>query len=277
MTGFTQSRCLNGVCPWAAAAAFFCCGVVLPGQELEDGLALLTTVDGQVRFESVEGDSQPARLHQSMTLSGTRVTTGEKSFCGLSLSNGAGLVLGPESQVSIGAYRQRPYPASEQSLEYEASVSHLELTLESGRIAMAAGRLSPLSKINVSTPYGVARTHSALGFVAFEEDRVELTAIEGNLVFTFFDTDEREFLGSGRSLRITKQSALRAEPEVRSSAAESGEAAQDLVAAATQASRRVLFLVEGLEPGIPSPRLATPADASTLPSPRPYGYRDAEF
>ena len=268
---------MKRLCRWATAAAFFCCGVVVQGQELEDGVAFVTTVDGQVRFESVEGGNKPARLHQSITLSGTRVTTGEKSFCGLSLSNGVGLVLGPESQVSIGAYRQRPYPASEQSLEYEASVSHLELALESGRIAMAAGRLSPLSKINVSTPYGVARTHSALGFVAFEEDRVQLTAIEGNLVFTFFDADEREFLGSGRSFQITKQSALRAEPAVRSSAAELGEAAQDLVAAAAYASRRVLFLVEDLEPAIPSPRLVTPADASTSPSPRPYGYRDAEF
>lgn len=245
----------------------------LSGQALSEGLAIVTTVDGTVRLIDPAGDQRPVRLHETLALSGLQIITGKNSYFGLSLSNGLGLCIGPDSKLAISAFRQRPFLPSEASIDFEPSVSALSLKLDSGSIAFAADRLSLLSEIVLSLPQGLVETRATLGAVESRDGRARLTALQGSLIYAYPESGGQEFIGQKQGIDVSAFAATRGRPDRRFSEADFHPETVDLIQAAFQASRRVLFTVEGLQAAIPSPRLVMPERALQLPSPRPYDFR----
>lgn len=257
---------------WLLALCVISAPLRLGGQEMTKGRAIITTIDGDVRLIHADGDQRPARLHEILELSELQVVTGKRSYFGLSLSNGLGLCVGPESTLAITDFLQRPFLPSEASVDFEPSVSRLSLNLQSGRIAFAADRLSPLSEIVITIPQGLAETRATLGAVGIRDGRVRLTALQGSLLFIYPESKGQEFIGQKQGIEVSDFAATRGRPDLRFEEADFDAETVNFIKAAYQASRRVMFTVEGLQAAIPVPRLVVSEEALQLPSPRPYDF-----
>jgi len=245
----------------------------LPGADLAPGIALFTTVSGEVRLTTGSDAPQTMALHSARPLAGTTIATGTDSHCGLALSNGVGLFLGPGTSIAIADFSQRPFAESENSLHYEPSVSRLQIQLLEGSLALAADRLSPLSEVTVGLRSGTVRTHSARAGFSVREDALALAAYSGNLTLTVGDAD-RHFIVGGEGLRFLFGAGGETIRSESISAQDLTVPISDLVDAASHASRRVLYRVNDSSPTIPQPVLARPEASFQQASPRPYRFLD---
>lgn len=260
---------------WAAAlcGCWLSATTALPAQELLPGRAIVTTVDGSVLLTPAGGNPSAGILHQTLSPEGLRIETGANGFFGLSLSNGLGLLAGPNSRITIERYRQRPFAAAEASRRFEPSRSELSLRLESGSLALAADRLSPVSEVVIDLPQGAVEVRTALAHLSVEESRARMASVEGSLIFVFPVTGKREFIGLGQGIEVSASTLETGQPDARFTKPSFSPEMRHLIDGARHASRRVIYTVSGSEPAIPEPHLVVPTDALRLPSPRPYRYQ----
>jgi len=262
------------------SCALFSLGQPLSGQalkdDLEDGIALVTSRKGKVTLKSTDEKKRDAKLHAVETLSGLEVICGGGDYIFFSLSNGIGLGVYENSRVRFKRYQQRPFPAEKESLEYEPTFSKLDVELLEGSLIFSAERLSPLSEIVIKLPMGQVRIHRASGRVLYDESGAHLSITSGIVTYDYPNPAEQAFIHAPNRVRISDQSAMLGRIAESNNIASdpSSELTKHLVDAARYASERVVFRVASEEASIPQPVLVAKPETLQQPSPRPYRYLD---
>ena len=241
----------------------------VPGEADMAGLAVVTGRAGDVTLSSPDtGDLRP-ELHGEYTLNATTVRTGPDAHLFLALSNGMGLGVGADTELTVEAFRQEPFPEERAGWELEPSRSVLTLRLREGRMAVASQKLSPLSKVRVRLPVGTARVHDTTGVLEIDDTGTHVTAYSGTLTFLYGDADDREFIAEPQSIRITRQSAALGRVAELTSLDALPEASALLARATRHSSRRVFF--RSGRP--PRPVLVVRPEYHASPPARPYVFR----
>jgi hypothetical protein len=269
--------CLRILLLSCALASF---GQSLAGQtrthDLPDGIALVTSHQGEVTIQSAEGKIRAAELHAVETLTGLEITSADGDYIFFSLSNGIGLGVYGNSRVHFKHYQQRPFPAEKENLEYEPTLSKLNVELLEGSLIFSAEHLSPLSEIVIQLPQGQVQISRGSGRVHYGGSDALISITSGIITYSYPNTSEQEFIHAPNQVRISDASARRGRiVESKSIASDpASEVTKHLVDAARHASERVAFRVVGAGASIPQPVLVAKPKALQQPSPRPYRYLD---
>jgi hypothetical protein len=247
----------------------------LHGDEMINGSAIVTSRSGQIKAISSEGQHLGADLHDVLTPTGLRLSTGAKSRFFLTLSNGVAFALDASSSLHFEQYTQRPFTLEEQTLGLEPSVSHLKVHFESGQIAIASNRFSPLSELRVQLPIGELRLHKGTCLIRYEEATgLQITALDGNLTYYYPEGSERAFIAAPKGVRISRQSAARNQIAETFTADTLPKDASHLSQAAQHASKRVTFEANIDSRMPPKPILIVPPDILHKPPLRSYSFND---
>ena len=259
--------------PYARIVVALIAACPLTAESLKDGLSIVTSHSGTAEFTGADGQSRRADLHAVQTLSNTQIQTGPSSSLFLSLSNGAAIAVGERSSLQIESYQQRPCRPERESIEYEPSVSYLDLRLDSGQLAFSAEQLSPLSEITMQLPRGHVTIRSATGALHYGPTGTKISLLSGNLIY-HYPNGKREFVVAPSGIRISDQSAQMGEVAERIDDIQTGDEADlHFIRAVEFASRRVIYKIPADDSGIPLPTLVALPSLPPLVKeigPRPY-------
>lgn len=244
--------------------------------KLEDGLAIVTSREGDVRFNYPDGRSRQAELHAVEQLTGLDILTEKEEYLFLALSNGAALGIYENSDVQFESYLQQPFKAGAESKELEPTRSKLVLGLKNGSLTFSAETLSPLSEIVIQLPVGQVRMHKASGRVLYDHTGAHITILSGIVTFHYPESEAKDFINGPNRVRISEQSAKRAEiaESVDYGTDSARELTEELVRATSHSRERVLFRTVSTAPAIPQPVLIAKPETLDQASPRPYRYLD---
>ncbi len=241
---------------------------------MPDGIAVVTSQQGSIRITDTSGKRQSSPdLHQARTLSGQTIRTGKDAHIFFALSNGLGIGIGEDSQVTFHIYAQEPFRAEKESLNYEPSVSTLTVEIQQGTFAIMSEGLSPLSKARLLTPTGTLRVHAALCLIRQDETGTTITAYKGNTTFHYPDGKNREFIAGPAAVRISPQSSSLGKIAEKIDIATLSERSKRFADAARNASRRVFFKSSETD-GTAIPTLIAPNSYFEQAPARPYEYRE---
>lgn len=241
---------------------------------MEAGIAIVTTIHGEVSMTNSAGQPVRLKLHQRMPLNALRVETGTSGYLGLSLSNNTGLFVGPKTRLHLVRFRQQPFGPDKESRDYEPSRSQTELLLDDGRIAVAAPGLSPLSTFEVSTVAGTVSVRGATGLIQSGDGSTSVASSNGNFVIVRADTGARSFVSADQGICIEQLKGAAQQTESRFARKNFSASFQELVGAAKHARSRTLFRVLREGPAIPRPFLVAKKPEDRPPSPQPDGLAD---
>jgi len=246
-----------------------------PGSGLENGLAVATTVRGEVTLDLPDGTTRDIELHDVETLTGLEISSGKDDYAFLSLSNECALGIYKNSKVRFESYLQRPFPPDKESLEYEPSDSQLSIQLLEGSLSFSAETLSPLSRILIKLPIGQIEIHKASGRVLYDERGVQISISRGIVTYAYPGLEKEEFINGPHQLRISKQSAgIGRVAETSPEPKPLSQHTERLIQATHRANERVIFKASPEETSIPQPLLVADPEALLKPPPRPYSYLD---
>jgi len=251
---------------WAAAAS--------AQTDLADGLSIVTSRQGNLQITSFDGRKINVNLHAVQPLTNTRIQTGKSESLFLSLSNGTAIGVDAHTNLSIEHFLQRPYPPSKESNDFEPSSSRLLIKLKHGSLAIAAKGLSPLSKVIVELPNGEVQIHSSIAHIHYDSDTLRVYIADGNLTYTYPNSDEREVLAAPRKLQIRDRDALAGRNATLNVDDEPDERTALFLRAVEHSSQRVIYKVHGESPSIPQPVLVANPVMIDQASPRPYNFLD---
>jgi hypothetical protein len=248
---------------------------LLPAADINmpDGVAIVTSQHGSIQITDTEGKKSRPKLHEPRTLSSQTIDTKKDSYIFFALSNGLGIGIGENSQVSFTTYGQEPFSAQQEGLDYEPSVSALTLEIERGTLAIMSEGLSPLSQARVLTPTGTLRIHSNNYLVQQNEIGTTITTYKGSATFYYPDGKSREYLSGPTSVRISPQSSTLGKIAQHIDIASLPESSKRFVDATVHASQRVFFKASKAG-GSATPVLIVPADYFDQAPTRPYEYRE---
>lgn len=244
--------------------------------DLMDGIALVTSRQGDATLITSNAKTRSPELHAVETLSGVEVTSGKDDSIFLSLSNGMGLGVYEDSHLRFESYLQRPFPSERESLEYEPTLSKLVVELFEGSLSFSAEHISPLSEIVIKLPKGQIQIQRASGRVLYDENGAHISIIRGIVSYDYPHGEEPAFIHGGNRVRISDGSAMRGRL-AESNRIPSGPYSQlteRLVEATRHASERVVYRVDSEGASIPQPILVAKPETLQQPSPRPYRYLD---
>lgn len=243
--------------------------------DMEEGVAIVTSRKGSPKIITAESNKRTLSLHDVLRLGGAKLSCGKSEHLFISLSNGVGLGLGANTELRIKSYTQRPFKETKESVEHEPSISQLTIILESGTIAFAAERLSPISKFTIQSPTGETRIHTAKGIIRYDSTGVNIAAVSGQLTYYYPNMDQRQFIGAPQTIRISEHSAALGKAAESSNSISSLSDTETLfVKAAEHAGQRVLYKVPPGTTAIPQPVLIAIPEKLKQPSPRPYTFFD---
>lgn len=260
---------------WFSLATLLClCAPALQASEMLSGSAIMTSRSGPVWASDAEGRRLAINAHDVLLPAGLRLSSKKKGRIFLTLSNGVAIALDESSSIYYEAYTQRPFTFEDQSRGLEPSVSKLLLLLESGQIAIASNRLSPLSELRVRLPRGELRLHKGTCLIRYDSMGLHITSFDGNLTYYYPDSDAREFISAPESVRISDQSGERQTiAEVTTADSLTAEELR-LCQAAQYASQRVTFEANTTTGLPPLPVLMVKPQYFQQPAMRPYTYKD---
>lgn len=201
-------------------------------------------------------------------------TTEAKAQAFLAFSNGTAVGIGESTRLHFLSYEQKPFGPEKEGFNQEPSVSNLTLELESGEIALACQRLSPISEFRVRLPKGTLRIHRGIAHIRYDQIGLHIAMIEGNLTYYYPDGATREFVSAGAHIRISDASAERQQVAERRSLDELPAEAALLHKAAQHASQRVLFQANAEDVAPPEPIMVVSPEYYEQPTPRPYEFKD---
>lgn len=246
----------------------------LQAQTMTDGSAIVTSQSGSIRAVAADGHPASADAHAVLRPSGLKWMTQGNGQLFLTFSNGVALALDSESSVECLEFTQRPFTQDDIELGREPSVSKLRIRLDSGRIALASNKLSPLSELRIALPVGEARLHKGSCLIEYDSMGIHLTSFEGNLTYYYPDSDAREYVTAPRSVRISEQSAARQQIAEASTADTLEPEAARLCQATEHASQRVFFQPNAATGQPPEPVLIVRPKYFDQPAIRPYTFED---
>lgn len=261
--------------PFLTLSAFLClCAPALQAAEMMPGSAIVTSRSGPVRASEAGGRQLDVDTHDILLPSGLSLSTGKKGRIFLALSNGVAVALDEATSIFCAEYTQRPFSLEDQSRGLEPSESGMRLQLESGQIAIATNRLSPLSELRILLPHGELRLHKGTCLINYDSMGLRITSFDGNLTYYYPDSDAREYVSAPASVRISDQSAERRQATEVASVDSLGPEDIQLCRAAQHASQRVTFeanITTGLPP---VPVLIVKPQYFQQPAMRPYQFKD---
>ncbi len=235
---------------------------------------LLTSHKGKVTIQDNFKEKISVKPRESFLPSGSTWSTDPKANAFISLSNGVAIGIDASTRLSILEYSQRPFDAKKQGFEYEPSVSKLQLQFDSGKIAVASNRLSPLSNLRIELPIGSIRIHKGTCIVSHDDLGVHLWAVDGNLTYHYPDEDSREFITAGNYVRISEISAKRQQIAQQQDHLDFEPETQLLIDATKHSSRRVLYKANLGTDEAPKPVMVVRPDYFKQPRVRPYQFKD---
>ncbi len=173
------------VLPAAGAVAFTSALALAPVALQAEGPAINPT--GKVYVAGVEGSAQAATGDKIETLAvksvfkaqGARIETKPHGSLTMVFSNGIGFFLEQDTHITVNRFTQEPFTASRTDLELEPSISHTEIFMPHGTLAVSTSKLAAGSTLVFITPLGSFSLHG------------------GNLVIEVDDTSERFYLLTG--------------------------------------------------------------------------------
>lgn len=268
-----SQSCLKALCCVIAAGSF--CGgtVVSHAEEMAEGIAVATSIQGRIEIENTTGHNAHLKLHDALTLNASTVKTGKGAHVFFALSNGMSIGIEENSEVVFETFTQKPFSKDRERLSYEASVSILSIRLITGNLAVVSNKLSPLSQARVYLPSGELRIHSATCIVQNNQMGAHITACEGNITYYYPNGEGREFIVKPQSIRIKPQSAKFGKITENTTLSSLPEAIDRFAKATQHASKRVFFKA-GYDGHPPRPVLIAPPAYFDLPVDRPYEFND---
>ncbi|NQY31892.1 MAG: hypothetical protein HRT56_01810 [Coraliomargarita sp.] len=237
--------------------------------EFVSGVGAVSTVRGEVTLRDKQIKYLPPKLHHTLELDKTEVTTAADSEIVFSLSNGVGFAMDGASYVSVLRYVQRPFDSEKEGLEFEPSVSKLQLQMKSGRIALAFDHLSPLSSADVLLPVGRLQIHSGQVVVEVSENgSTSILLLKGSATLHHEASGERAFVSAGQYSRFTERSA---EPDQQLDSTDAPSHWHLLAASAEYSRQRVLFQWSESD-ATPTAVWVTPTEQLEKVSEHPYSF-----
>lgn len=246
----------------------------IQAEPMIDGSAIVTSRSGSVSAQQADGQAVATDLHSVLRPAGVRWSTQDESRLFLALSNGVALGLDENTTLHCTQYGQRPYTADGLEEGREPSVSKSLLQLEAGRIAVASDQLSPLSELRIALPFGSVLLHRGTCLIEYDSTGIRLTAFEGNLTYSYPDSNAREYVPASRQVRISQQSAKLQRVAETTTAATLGPEAVLLCRAAQHSSQRVVFLPNRSSGEAPEAVLIAPPGYLEQAPLRPYTFKD---
>ena len=251
---------------------FFLGGVVdSNAEDMAEGIAVATSVQGSIQIEDAESQSSQPKLHDTLNLNACTIETGKNAHLFLALSNGIGIGIGGNSAVRFETFSQKPFTEKREGLSYEPSVSILSIRLIDGTIAVVSNNLSPLSEARVFLPTGELQIHSATCIIQNNDMGAQITAYAGLLTYKYPDRQHRELIVEPQSIRISPQSAMLGEVTESMTLSSLPKAVEQFAQATQHASKRVFFKA-GKNGHPPRPVLIASPTYFDQPVIRPYEY-----
>jgi hypothetical protein len=192
----------------------------------------------------------------------------------LVLSNGTGLFLDHDTHIDIKRFTQEPFVASRTDMEREPSVSHTEIYLTRGVLAISTSKLAAGSTFTIITSLGSIHLHDGKIVIEIGSDEVKISLLEGEGTTYGGELD----LG-GHVLRSGEQAVLHPGPTGRANLVTIGQIAEgDLPplqarADMAYAARRTVFFqtdesgeINALPVVVPSVPVQATVSPSRLPN-----------
>lgn len=264
---------LKILCCLTAAGSFLFGALVSNAQDMAEGIAFATSKVGSIRVIDPTGQITQPELHDTLALDGVTIETGKNAHIFLALSNGMGVGIAQNSEITFETFVQKPFSQKKERLSYEPSVSILSIRLKNGNLAIATNKLSPLSQARVYLPSGELRLHSATCIVQNDELGDHITACDGTITYYYPDGEKREFIVEPQSIRISPQSAKLGKVSEATTLTELPKEIERMATATQQASKRVLFKA-GYNGSPPRPVLIASPDYFQQPVSRPYEFNE---
>lgn len=236
----TQS-CWNTLCCLVSGASFLGGAFVSHAEEMAEGIAFATSIQGSVQIEDAESYSTQPKLHDTLTLNACTVETGKNAHIFLALSNGMGIGIGEKSAVLFESFVQKPFTNKRERLSNEPSRSILSIRLINGDLAVVSNNLSPLSEAHVFLPTGELQIHSAACIIQYNNMGAQISAYSGLLTYKYPDPKQRELIINPQSIRISPQSAVLGEVTENMTLSSLPKAIEQFAQATQHASTRVFF------------------------------------
>lgn len=242
------------------------------GGEMAEGSAIITSCSGTARLTDESGEQKLALSQDILIPEGLAFTTTDDSRLFFTFSNGVAVGMDHDTQITCLQYSQRPFDAEDQALGLEPSISRLRLRLDSGQIAIASNRLSPLSDLRVVLPNGEIRLHKGTCLIRLGKTGIHITAFEGNLTYYYPDQKTREFVSAPSGIRISDQSIVNQDVAENFTAADFNEVEEQICKATRHASRRVTFQPNQDTDAPPIPLMIVRPDYFQQTPARPYQF-----
>jgi len=238
-----------------------------------DGIAVVTSLKGDVRIINALGETIRPQLHSEHALSQNTIETDHNAYLFLALSNGLGIGINQSSKVKITQYTQQPFEAEKENLDFEPSESEFNIEIEFGTLAISSEGLSPLSKAQIKTPEGTLRVHSGSSSIICDTTGTTVCAYRGNATFYYPDQLNRSFISGPSCIRISPQSYKVAKVAERIPMESLPQHLQRFTDATRHASQRVLFRASTSKNPV-EPILVVPKKHFNQATKRPYQYND---
>lgn len=195
-----------------ATGAGACLALLLVGPLVSLAQAAAKSPSPKVYVSSLTGDAQivsgdrvtPLTPKSVFPAQGARVESKPQGSVAMVLSNGTGLFLDHDSQIDIKRFTQEPFVASRTDMEREPSVSHTEIFLARGLLAVSTSKLAAGSTLTIVTALGSIHLHGGNIVVEVVGDTVSVSLLEGECTVYGGELD----LG-GHVLRSGEQAIIR--------------------------------------------------------------------
>ena len=170
---FVRGLLLIGACAWGVAAPTIAGAAATPTPKLY--------------VASLKGESQAVSGGRVITLTakaafpgqGAKIETRPHGTVALVLSNGSGIFLDQDTQIDIKRFSQEPFVASRSDLEREPSVSHTEIFISRGLLAVSTSKLAAGSTFTILTPLGSIHLHDGNFVIEVQPDQVRISLVAG--------------------------------------------------------------------------------------------------
>lgn len=231
----------NTLCCLIAAGSFLSGAIVSHAEEMAEGIAFATSIQGSVQIEDAESHSTQPKLHDTLILNACTIKTGKNAHIYLSLSNGMAIGIGEKSVVLFETFAQEPFTNKRERLSYEPSRSILSIRLINGDLAVVSNNLSPLSEARIFLPTGELQIHSATCIIQYDDMGAQISAYSGLITYKYPDRKQRELIIEPQSIRISPQSAVLGEVTEHMTLSSLPKAIEKFAQATQHASTRVFF------------------------------------
>jgi hypothetical protein len=267
---------------WKILCYFIVAGCFLAGgpsanasaEEMADGLAFVTSMQGAVSIETADEHAIDLKFHDTLLLNNSTLRTGKDAHLFLALSNGMAIGLEENSELRVETFAQKPFTERKESLTHEPSTSTLSIQLNSGKLAIVSNNLSPLSQARVTLANGELRIHAATCVIQSDTLLGEhITACQGNLTYYYPISKKREFIANSQSVRISPQSAKLGKTTENVSLDTLPEHIDRFAQATQHASKRVFFKA-GSDGQLPEPILIAEPTYFDQSAQRPYEFNE---